>query len=76
MTGDCLMGGAQSLLTGALCLLMAGCGTYVPGMREWSDDLSLDESNIITALIRSVSCELSYTVKPVDFTSGRRASPA
>ncbi len=42
-----------------------GCGTHVPSLREWPLNDTLNESDMIDAIIRSVGCELSYTITQV-----------
>lgn len=50
----------------AICLLLGGCGTYVPSTREWPDaTTAAAERDMIEAVIGSVACELSYTVTRV-----------
>jgi hypothetical protein len=49
----------------SIVFLLSGCGTYVPSLREWPLNDTLAESDMIDAIIRSVGCELSYTVTQV-----------
>lgn len=53
------------VLTSVFCLALADCGTYVPSTREWPNANTLKESDMISTIIRSVGCELSYTVTQV-----------
>ncbi|MBX4870229.1 hypothetical protein HJA85_25155 [Rhizobium bangladeshense] len=57
----------------SLLPLLNGCGTYVPSIREWPKNDTLNESDMIAAIIRSVSCELSYTVTQVIENDKREA---
>ena len=38
-------------------LLLAGCGTYVPGIQEFPGD-SADGQRLVTAIVRNVKCEV------------------
>ena len=52
-----------SVVTVALaCISQSSCGTYIPSQRDWPNGDSRLVSDMKTALVRSVVCELSYAV--------------
>lgn len=57
----------------SLLPLMSGCGTAVPSTREWPLNDTLHETDMIDAIIKSVGCELSYTVTQVIENDRREA---
>lgn len=49
----------------AASLLLAGCGTQVPSLREWPATTDRDEGDMIASIVRSLGCELRYAVTSV-----------
>ncbi|WP_257170366.1 hypothetical protein [Bradyrhizobium sp. SRS-191] len=49
----------------SLCVLVTGCGTFIPSQRDWPNDGTGDVANMNTVLVRSIVCELSYAVTTV-----------
>lgn len=45
--------------------LLGGCGTYVPSIRTIPTDDPGEENDMVATVIRSINCELSYTVTKV-----------
>src|SRR5215469_10362375 len=48
-----------------IALTVAGCGTYVPELREFPNYTQADTQNMIDAIVQSVRCELSSAITSV-----------
>lgn len=45
-----------------LCLMLVGCGTYIPSQRDWPNSRPREVEDMNIALVKSIVCELSYAV--------------
>jgi hypothetical protein len=57
--------GAGKPFVGLLLFGLAGCGTYVPDLRDWPNNNNVGAVTMVHAIVRSVECELKNAVTNV-----------
>lgn len=56
-------------------VLLGGCGTVVPSIREWPNTSTTDEETMVQEIVRSVGCELQSSITRIilqDQTDAKR----
>jgi hypothetical protein len=56
---------AAKLASGFMLWGLAGCGTYVPELRDWPHNNEVGAATMVQAIVRSVRCELRHAVTNV-----------